>query len=668
MLAFRRNESNKDTRDITCNNLSISSEVLFIISKEVINIIRTLNLNRKTTAILENAYDIGYEKEVNAIWQAHFSLPGNDPKINKVELLEYVEIESDFYRIMPKLTQRNNGSESVTFRCEHVLSTLLDGCLFKYHQLSNYKTRDVIEYLLSQQDTKHWELRRCDFDRGFHYAWENENGLLAPLFSIPKPFNEPYVWQFDTSSYPWQLDLIKPSNIPTCRIKDGYNLLSLEIEENPMNVINRIYPLGAGEGVNQLTIDPINNGKPYLESREPNEEIKKYVWVDRRFTDIKSLKDSAQALLDEWKKPKITWQASAADVSSITGLKIDELICGSVVRLQIKGYPITDLRIAKVSKSDIKGNPGNVQLSIGNVAEDLATTHTDLERRQQVNELYSQGATNILNSDRTDNADPTHPIKFKVRIPEDAININFMELTWETNRFRGYTKGSSAGGHFQKESTVVTKSTGNGGAFTKPSTIISESTLGGGGETTEDGGGTTATSEPPNTMDFWEDERKTSVVDGHYHTYRDNFWDIEAIGKHKHQVIIGTHTHKTKEHKHNFEVTIPKIEIPKHEHEFDVTIPAIEIQDHSHEQIYGIYEHDKLPTKLEVKVDGNIVPITTLSATSVDLTPFLARDGNDRVQRNRFATVEIRPTDELAQISANIIWGLFIQSHKGQKL
>jgi len=59
---------------------------------EVTSIIKTLNLNRETTAILDNAYAISYEKQSNAIWQASFSLPINDPKVDKVELLKYVEI------------------------------------------------------------------------------------------------------------------------------------------------------------------------------------------------------------------------------------------------------------------------------------------------------------------------------------------------------------------------------------------------------------------------------------------------------------------------------------------------------------------------------------------------------------------------------------------------
>src|SRR5699024_5125671 len=140
-------------------------------------LIKTLNLNRQTTAILENAYNISYEREANAIWQASFSLPLNDPKVERVEMLHYVEITDDInneyvglFRIMPKLTRKNRESNYVTFQCEHVLATLLDSSLFKYHQLSNYTTTDVMDYVLNQQKHKHSKLGTIVFTRYLHYS------------------------------------------------------------------------------------------------------------------------------------------------------------------------------------------------------------------------------------------------------------------------------------------------------------------------------------------------------------------------------------------------------------------------------------------------------------------------------------------------------------------
>src|SRR5690625_3943538 len=282
-----------------------------------------MNINRETTAILENAFKISYTKEANAIWQASFNLPLNDPKVEKVELLQYVEITDDLtgeyiglFRIMPKLTRKNSEANYVQFQCEHVLATLLDTSLFKYHQLSGYNTKQVIEYLLNQQNHKHWTVGNVEFTRGFHYAWENEN-LLSALFSVPNPFNEEYLWTWNTETYPWELNLVRPVVLPEARIKEGYNLRTLEIEENPMSSFNRIYPLGAGEGVNQLTIEDVNNGVPYLESRKPGEEIREYIWVDQRYTNAESLKADAQAMLNKFKTPLASWVASAADVLSI---------------------------------------------------------------------------------------------------------------------------------------------------------------------------------------------------------------------------------------------------------------------------------------------------------------------------------------------------------------
>src|SRR5699024_3553861 len=135
-------------------------------------LIRILNLSRQTTAILENAYNIGYEKPVNSIWQASFSLPLNDSKVDKVELLQYVEIKDDLtdeyiglFRIMPKLTTKNESTQEVTFQCEHVLATLMDKSLFKYWQRSNFTTAQNIDFLLNKQNHKHWVRRKTEFTR-----------------------------------------------------------------------------------------------------------------------------------------------------------------------------------------------------------------------------------------------------------------------------------------------------------------------------------------------------------------------------------------------------------------------------------------------------------------------------------------------------------------------
>jgi phage minor structural protein len=43
-------------------------------------------------------------------------------------------------------------------------------------------------------------------------------------------------------------------------------MVGIEKDEDPTEIITRLYPLGYGEGVNQLTISSVNNGVPYIDA------------------------------------------------------------------------------------------------------------------------------------------------------------------------------------------------------------------------------------------------------------------------------------------------------------------------------------------------------------------------------------------------------------------
>lgn len=614
--------------------------------------IKTLDLNRNITAYLENAFNVSYEKVSNQLWSASFSLPLNDPKNEKVKLLRYVEIDGvGLFRILPKKISKS--SESITYTCEHVLSTLLGSTLFKYHQLSNYTTKEVLTYLLNQQKIKHWKIGTVEFTRYFHYSWENEN-LLSAIFSVPKPFDEQYRWTWDTSSYPWTLNLVKVDMEPTGRIQEGHNLINFEIEENPNSLWNRIYPLGAGEGVNQLTIESVNNGVPYIEDATSIAEYDLYetIWVDTRFTDAATLKANAEVLLKKWKEPIVSWTTTAADVSELTGTSVDELTEGKVIRVSTKEFGDIDLRILKESRPDAKGAPWNVNLELGNLTKDLGTTQTDLERRQKINEVYSQGATNIDSRDFQDNCDANYPAVIRFPIPNDVVNINEMKLTFETTKYRAYSKAIEGGG-------ATAKSTASGGASTQTS-----SSGGGVVKSTASGGATTQTSSAGGDHDHVMFMRLGGQVTGTEEAYlcgggivslladSSTLRTASSSGDHTHVVNIPPHSHsfETPNHTHN-------VNIPAHTHDF--TLP-----NHTHAILYGIFEYDELPTSVEITVDGKIIPHTDINGEDIDLEPYLQKDANGKISRGRFAEIKIKPNN-LARINATVTSRLFIQSQIG---
>lgn len=645
--------------------------------------IKILNLDRQLTAILENAYGIGYDKQSNAVWTAVFNMPANDPKNDKIKLLGYVEITDDdtgeyvgLFRVLPKKHTFNGNTDEITYECEHVLSMLLGSVLFQYHQTTNFTTTEVLQYLLNQQNISHWQLGAVAFTRYFDYSWENEN-LLSALLSIPEPFDQAHEWTYDTTSYPWTLNLIAAETVASTRIIEGYNLTGFTVEENPNSLWNRIYPLGAGEGVNQLGIASINGGVPYIEDTASIASYGLYetVWADKRYESPETLLAAAQSLLTQWAEPIVTWEASALDVSGATGIEADKLRMGKVCRVQLANYGNFDLRILKETKSDITGAPESISLKLGNLGADLGTTATDIAKKQLVNQLYSQGATNILNFGYQDNCDANIPALIPFYLDEDVVNVNTCELTFRTKKFRAYS-GVTAGGGGTVESTTsggsTTQSTTSGGSTTQTSTSGggSTQTSSSAGESTQTSSANgshshamfqTTGSSPLGSMGVNATCGGGLVITLGGAPSMQEIRTLEAVDNHSHSVTTPAHTHSVTVPAHSHSTTIPahdhSVTIPNHSH--DVTIP-----EHTHDIVHQIVEDDVTATSVIIKVDGVTVPHTATDGDRIDLAPYLSGSGN--ISRGRHE-ITITPNDN-ARIEADLILRVFIRSHIGENL
>ncbi|MCU5095062.1 phage tail spike protein [Bacillus wiedmannii] len=651
--------------------------------------IQVYDINMNLVAILENAYRIGYTKETNNLWTCSFSLPLNDQKRLEVKPKRFIELyDHDKYIgkfiINPKKTVKNESDQSITYNCEHVWSTLHSDVLFRYHQLTNWTTRDVLQYLINQQETKHWKLGTVEFTRYFHYAWENEDSLLNALVSVPKPFNESYLWTWDDTKYPFTLNLVRADNEKVDVIRYGKNLKGIEKDEDPTGLITRIYPLGYGEGVNQLGIEKVNGGIPYLQAEQSIIDqygIHKRIWADRRFEDAESLKASGGGLLEQYKKPLVTVSVDCIDYELIDPYKLVKYDVSKIVGVYDQDTDTNDdLRIMKLSKSDIYGDPSNIQFEIGNVRDDIGTTITDLQKKQLVNDTYSQGSTNIDSRDFQDNCDPEHPAVIRFQIPNDVMNVNELLLTFETLRFRAYERAIKGGG-------AVVGSTSAGGA-TVGSTSSGGATVGStssGGATvssTSAGGGTVRASSgggdhvhkmfhgggivpaEPTTIGLYtafSDPGRNTSASFYAKGTGSSFYTHGSSGNHTHDISLPDHSHSISIPNHSHSISIPNhthdISIPNHKH--DITLP-----DHTHEIEYGIFEFNETPSKVTITVDGNVVPFTSTSGQDIDLEPYIAKGSDGKFQRGRYVEIKITP-NKLARINATVTGRLFIQSRKG---
>ena len=607
-------------------------------------------------AILTNAFAISYSLRLNELHTAQFSMPANDPKVADIVPYSIVEIfdnveRVDLFRIAPSMQGKDDSKNVITYNCEHVLSTLLDDVMFQLNQAGSVtdNTSDVINFVLGKQTIGNWSLGSCDFTRNFQYKWENEN-LLNALFSIPKPFDAEYQWTWDTTVYPWKLNLIAPSEDINARILYRKNLVGVEKEVDPTYLITRLYGLGYGEGVNQLTIKAVNGGVPYIDSSTIGTYgVIAKIFADKRFESPETLKARMERILEENKVPKITYKVKAADIYKITGEELDKFILGNKVQVDDSETNISfNSRVVSVNKADLIANPGDIELEISNKVDDINNTISNLEVKASVIETYSQGATNIDSNDFQDNCDNNYGALVKFYLSDDVIRLNKARLSYEVDNFRAYS-GTTAGG---------------GGT-----TVSSAS---GGGQTLAVGNTSAVTADGTYKVGDVLVSSDISVITGNNKT---GF--IKADGSHNHSVsgsaspsgdtVTGT-TNTAGSHKHDM---YGHAHFISHEHTVANHTHSVTIPNHTHDIDHGIYEFPHLPPSVIVKVDGNIVPgLTALSGFDIDIVPYLNATGT-KINRGEFHTVEIIPQTSvdnpkgLARIYANVVNQVYIQSVGG---
>lgn len=618
---------------------------------------------RKKVAILENAFHVTEREEINSVSSLSFSLPDTDEKNEYCQPFYYVRYNGgQLYRIMaPAGTRSDTGS--IAYECEHVIATLIDDVLFGAHVVGNLGvyTRDSIQYVLDRQTEARWVLGECDFSRQFEYGWENEN-LLAALFSIPNRFVDPYMWAYDTSGSPWKLHLkrIDESAPPQFYIRAGKNLLQRDFQRPAQDVCTRLYCLGYGEGVNQLTIAEVNGGLPYLQS--PQAYIDKYglitrIWVDRRFEDAASLMERGQAILSELQDPRLSVTVSAADLYQMTQADYDKAEIGRITLLaddDIKTY-ITGI-------THNWDTPGDMQLTLATKPVDVASSIADLADRQRIEQVYSQGATQLYGQSVQANATPDIGAVLNFWIPDEMRIINKVLAKITLDRFRSYSRSTSGGG-----ATTSTSSSGGGGTSTSSS---------GGGtysSTAVDGGSTqTSGSSSRDTTGsgevyvggtvsgvrttYSDSYASTGTAEGHSHTMRNHAHSFSGTSSshthgmsHTHRVSIPSHSHSFSVGAHTHSVSIPN-------HTHSVSIP-----NHTHGIEQGIFEFGGA-SGATIWVNGQEKGAMGTDH-DVDLTEWLLNE-DGKIDRGRWHKVEVVP-DELAYVTIDIYIQGFVQSRGG---
>lgn len=584
---------------------------------------------RRRVAIAENAHAVSEGKRANAVWYLYFSLPYQDPKNQFCKPFHYVRYNGgELYRIMPE-TLDVDETGSIAYQCEHVLATLIDTVLFGYHVVGNLGvyTADVIRYVLDHQLEKHWVLAECDFRNQFEYGWEQES-LLSALFSIANPLTGPYLWVTDTSVYPWRLSLkrLDTAGKPEMYIRRRHNMGSFHRGRDPQQIVTRLYPLGYGEGVNQLGIAGVNGGVPYLQS--PKAVVDKYgiverVWVDRRYEDPESLKAAAQAMLDRLQEPQVSYEIGFQE---LTQSDYDRAEVGKRVRIVFSEVgESVDTWITELTRNydDVTQST----MVVANRETSIASSLADMADRQRIEQTYAQGATQLYSQALQANCDSKNGAVMDFFIPTEMRIINKVLVKVRMGSFRAYSKSTQS-----REAQVVSSTSSD-------SQTLSSSS-GGGVWTTTGGGGGVVTDTGPGGVNVTWIWAATDEVNGHSHHFN-------QVSSHQHEIKLQGHTHQLSVGDHSHTVTISG-------HSHDVTVPA-----HAHDITPGIYEFGN-PTRFGLYVNGTKRADFEGRTAELDVTKLLV-GANNMIPRGSWLSLEVRP-DDLAYVSIDLIVQGFVQS------
>ncbi len=396
-------------------------------------------------AFLSNVTHLSYDITLNVLYTAEFEIPATDEITKIIKPQYYVELYDNEKRVelfQIQMIEFVRGELPVyKYVCRHVINTLSNFVIFQALTLkeNEYNTAGVITQILNNQKVSNWVLSKCEFDEYNFYHFEKQD-LLTCLIDIVKLLQDEYIWDYDTTQYPWELRLLKKKNSSQTigDIVFGREMTNIEKIVDYTNLVTRVYPIGAGEGSNQLTIKNVNEGIPFIDSDNIKEYgLKEFILVDRRFYNSNSLKNYAYNLLKEFDTPFISYKVKCLEIfqNIESNLKV-----GEYIKIIDNEYNIVqNVQIIRISKKDTINNPLYIEIELGNRKKTIFEHLENTDNRIRVNEIYQQGCDSTFSSSFGGNCSSNIPQKGTLVIPKQMVQVNSIKIYFNTQAYRMYS-------------------------------------------------------------------------------------------------------------------------------------------------------------------------------------------------------------------------------------
>lgn len=222
---------------------------------------------------------------------------------------------------------------------------------------------------------------------------------------------------------------------------DEVNLKDLSVTSDTYDFATRLIP----KGKNDLGIEGVNDGIPYVSNNEYSDKIITLYWKDERYTDEYNLRYDAQKKIDEVAKPLKNYEASVEDLSRTTGYEILSYEPGDVITLVEKETNTREKQriIKKVKYLYVNGKD---TVTIANRARYLET-----EQEKEIADIRTDIVTTRASLELLDDAVQSKVSQQSYDSEKEQMENNYTDFRQEFDNFK-YTVQVGGGNNIIKNS------------------------------------------------------------------------------------------------------------------------------------------------------------------------------------------------------------------------
>ena len=260
--------------------------------------------------------------------------------------------------------QHQFAVDTQTVQLEHVINVLRDRILFGEVTPADMGGGDTCTakqaagYILKQQSD--WVLGKFEFDVEGAWKFDGET-LFDALAKVSDSLEDPW-WSFDTTKYPFTLNIIKKPSGVVCEMRPGRNLSAVTRTIDKSGMYTRFYPIGK---------DDLHVSGDYVSRNEDKYGVICKTEVDQSLDTEAELRRRANARLRKHARPTVEIQAEGVELAEATGEKLDKLTLGRICRIPLAEFgDVIEERIVGLDYRDKVKQPENVRVTMSNKSDD----------------------------------------------------------------------------------------------------------------------------------------------------------------------------------------------------------------------------------------------------------------------------------------------------------